>query len=129
MPDLNAAIREHLGPIPTVDEWLNWSRRTRSALLAVLDLHACHPDSGQGYGPDDDDTEGAYGYMSSVCTTCGTPGEYAIRWPCPTVRAIATGLGIEVGDGFIMLERAGGGVIRRDGDQITITPIAEVDHA
>lgn len=99
MPDLNTAIRKQLAEIDasmgcTGSLW--GADEMQAALFAVLDLHTCHPDHGQGYGPDDDPTEGAYGYMGSVCTTCGTPGEYAIRWPCPTVLAIAKELGIEV---------------------------------
>lgn len=38
MSDLDAAIREWLSPVPTVDEWGPWMHRTRAALIAVLDV-------------------------------------------------------------------------------------------
>lgn len=48
--------------------------------------------------------------------------------PMPLRLEIAKELGIEVGNEVILLERAGGGVISRDGDQITITRKADHDH-
>ena len=77
---LDAAIREWLGPVPTVDQWHEWMHRTHSALTAVLDLHAA-PDR-------------------------ALPGEIhcgeLIDWVqggCPTLRVIAEKLGVEVDDG------------------------------
>lgn len=32
----------------------------------------------------------------SVCDRCGTPLEYPVDWPCPTIKALAKGYGIEV---------------------------------
>lgn len=81
MPDLNEQIREHLGPIPTVDEWLNWSRRTRSALLAIAAMHV--PGG----------TTGNYGYV--ICAGCPNDTPHS---ECPELLAIARELGIEVED-------------------------------
>lgn len=36
--------------------------------------------------------EGGYGDIDPACTACGTPDEYAERWPCPTVRAVLDAL-------------------------------------
>lgn len=55
-----------------------------AALRAVLDLHKQHPDEGMGWREDH-----TYGYVGIVCATCGTPDEYGVPWPCPTVRAVA----------------------------------------
>jgi hypothetical protein len=58
--------------------------RMRNALVAVLELHAA-TDDGSGY--------------RTVCGVCCGPSEswerLALPWPCPTVRAVATALGIE----------------------------------
>lgn len=67
----------------------------RVALLAVLDLHKRH-DKGLGYGSRE---EGGYGTVPDVCGECGKIDEYAQKWPCPTVRAIAKALGVEVDGG------------------------------
>lgn len=56
------------------------------ALNRVRKLH--RPVEGVGWGPDDDDTPGAYGAISRACSSCGHEDEYAIRWPCPTIRAL-----------------------------------------
>ena len=29
------------------------------------------------------------------CSECGTPDEYPVRWPCPTLRILARGYGIQ----------------------------------
>ncbi|MFJ9799875.1 hypothetical protein [Streptomyces sp. NPDC101145] len=65
--------------------------RTRVAELeAALDrVRALHqPTPGAGFGPDDDPTPGAYGHIAQACTSCGTADEFAVRWPCPTIRAL-----------------------------------------
>ncbi|MFE7780361.1 DUF6221 family protein [Streptomyces nigrescens] len=57
-------------------------------------LLASHqPAEGVGYGPDDDDTPGAYGEIASACSSCGTLDEYAVRFPCHVVRTLAEGYG------------------------------------
>lgn len=56
---------------------------------AVREVRALHrPVEGVGWGPDDDDTPGAYGDIAQACSACGTHDEYAVRWPCPTTRAL-----------------------------------------
>lgn len=60
-------------------------------VAAVRALH--QPTEGMGYNPDDDPTPGAYGDIARVCTSCGTPGELGVRWPCPTIRALDGELG------------------------------------
>ncbi|MFE1767231.1 DUF6221 family protein [Streptomyces angustmyceticus] len=57
-------------------------------------LLASHqPAEGVGYDPDNDDTPGAYGEIASACSSCGTLGEYAVRFPCHVVRTLAEGYG------------------------------------
>jgi hypothetical protein len=57
-------------------------------------LLASHqPAAGVGYGPDDDDTPGAYGEIASACTSCGTLNEWAVHFPCHVVRTLAEGYG------------------------------------
>lgn len=53
---------------------------------AVEALH--QPESGgMGYLPD-----GGYGtFPGPVCSTCGTPDEYGVPWPCPTRAALDGG--------------------------------------
>lgn len=74
-------------------------RRCADAVLAVLPettdrtaldrIRAMHqPVEGLGYDSDEDDTPGSYGDIAQVCSSCGTPGEYGVRWPCPTIRAL-----------------------------------------
>lgn len=53
----------------------------RARIDGALFLHASG--AGQGYLPD-----GTYGWIEPACTTCGTEDEYAVPWPCPTVRAL-----------------------------------------
>ena len=94
MPDLDALIRERLDDPKRFLE--NGIEPLIDAITAVLDLHALRPGGGIGYEPDDGSK---YERMGRVCTSCGPPDEYAVRWPCPEVRAIAAALGIEVDGG------------------------------
>lgn len=75
MSGLDEAIRARVGALGGWDEI---AARLAGALLAVLDLHA-----------DVEDGDGTH------CAHCG-PREI---WPCPTVRAIAEKLGVEVDGG------------------------------
>lgn len=54
-----------------------------AAKRRLLDEHA---DYGEGLGQTPD---GDYGMIPAACTTCGTPSEYAVAWPCPTLRTLA----------------------------------------
>lgn len=47
---------------------------------AVLALHQSV--RGQGY------TDDGYGDVPAACSECGTSDEYAVEWPCSTVRAL-----------------------------------------
>jgi len=86
MSDLTAKIRAKLQPTYTAP----WAmKQYRAALGAAVDLHK--PVMGQGY-----DMRQARLVPMQACTTCGTPGEYAVPWPCPELRKIAQALGIEV---------------------------------
>ncbi|MGW3164801.1 hypothetical protein ACWC9Q_18395 [Streptomyces sp. NPDC001142] len=60
--------------------------RDQAALARVRALH--RPTQGLGFGCDEDNTPGSYGDIAQVCTSCGTAGEYGVRWPCPTIRAL-----------------------------------------
>ncbi|MER7813769.1 hypothetical protein, partial [Streptomyces sp900116325] len=42
----------------------------------------------EGLGRDSDDNPGGYGLINQACTTCGTPDELAVPWPCDTIRAL-----------------------------------------
>jgi hypothetical protein len=55
--------------------------KAEAALDRVRALH--QPVKGLGYR-----AGGSYGHIEQACTTCGTSGEYAIPWPCDTIRAI-----------------------------------------
>jgi hypothetical protein len=58
-------------------------------LNSVRALH--RPVAGRtGWGADDDDTPGSYGDVSPACSECGS-SEQAVRWPCPTLRALGPG--------------------------------------
>jgi hypothetical protein len=92
MTDLDVQIRELLDDPKSFLE--NGIEPLIAAIRAVLDRHALEPGGGMGHEPDDNDI---YGEMSRVCTSCGTPSEYAVLDPCPTKRDIAVALGIEVG--------------------------------
>jgi hypothetical protein len=61
------------------------------ALLAVLEIHDC-VEHGMGFGTD----LATYGPMRAVCAACGVPDEYAVAWPCATVKAVAGALGFEL---------------------------------
>lgn len=88
MPELNERIRSKLKPTYTAP----WAiKQYRAALIAALELHP--PTNGlQGRLPG-----GGYGDVSPACGMCGSDA-HAVPWPCPTVRAIAKELGIEVDD-------------------------------
>lgn len=58
----------------------------RARLESVRALH--RPTEGIGYDCDEDDVPGSYGHIAQVCTECGIPGEYGVRWPCPTVQSL-----------------------------------------
>ncbi|HEY9369925.1 hypothetical protein [Streptomyces sp.] len=58
----------------------------RAVIARVRDLH--QPTEGMGSNCDEDDTPGSYGRIAQVCTSCGTPGEQGVRWPCPTIAAL-----------------------------------------
>ena len=55
-----------------------------AAKRAIANLHAEVTGSTAFYG---DDIETPHG--SPACPTCGTWGEYAVAWPCPTLRILA----------------------------------------
>jgi hypothetical protein len=96
MADLDAAIREWLGPVPTVDQWGEWSRRTCTALLAALDRHS-HNSAQIEDGADKVYKDGAF-VMSrpGLVTRCAECGHVQ---PCPTKVDIAKALGVEVDRG------------------------------
>lgn len=48
----------------------------------IIDMHR---DEGQGQGYRASD----YGYIDHACHMCGTPDEYAVAWPCSTLKALA----------------------------------------
>jgi hypothetical protein len=49
----------------------------------VTRIEALHyPVPGFGYTPE------GYGDINPACSSCGTDDEYAVPWPCDTVRAI-----------------------------------------
>lgn len=54
-------------------------------------LEAHQQVEGNGYEPDDPGER--YGPIASACSSCGTSDEYAVPWPCPTVRALAEAWG------------------------------------
>jgi hypothetical protein len=58
--------------------------RLCAAVDAALALHQPAPGSGQGFLAD-----GQYGDIDPACQTCGTWDEYAVPYPCATVRALA----------------------------------------
>lgn len=61
--------------------------KAQEAITRVRALHQPDPDGRTGYQPDDDDTPGAYGGIAQACQECGS-SDQAVRWPCPTLRAI-----------------------------------------
>ena len=52
-----------------------------AAIARVRKLH--RPVRGLGYR-----TDGSYGEVTTACTACGTTHEYAVPWPCDTIRAL-----------------------------------------
>lgn len=56
----------------------------RTQRTAVLALHR-DVGGGLGWGPPNGDH---YGDHPTACSTCGTHDEYAVEWPCPTIRAL-----------------------------------------
>lgn len=58
-----------------------------AAKREVLAQHGVVPE-GSGYDPDGKGGRYTYGHMSNVCSTCGTPDEYAERSPCGTLLAL-----------------------------------------
>ena len=54
------------------------------AKRAIVDLHSS-TDQTRWYGDDDPPEDG----LGIGCTTCGTADEYAVRWPCTTLCALA----------------------------------------
>ena len=93
MSDLDAAIRAKL------DEWQQFRRQDgaiaegygydemAAAIVAVLDRHK----------PAGDEHFAAS--FAGCCAVCGTYYEYPVAYRCPTVRAIAEKLGVEVDRG------------------------------
>jgi hypothetical protein len=78
--DLDAAVRAWLTPVPTVEPWGEWMRRSHAALIAVLDLHQPQWNGGK-----------------RICWHCVYPmGGDNVDWPCETVESIAKELGVEV---------------------------------
>lgn len=77
MSDLDVRLRQHLAMTvpPTPD-----GRDLTRALAAVLDLHKPNPVTGRW----------------PYCEVCVGGYEGVSEWPCPTVRAIAKRLGVEV---------------------------------
>lgn len=83
MIDLDAAIRAKLAADDArVSDEIYWDAY-RDAVLAVLDLHQ----------PPDVLLEPLF---KRYCATCGAYYEYPTLYPCPTVRALAEKLGVEV---------------------------------
>ena len=70
------------------DRALREVERRRAIVAAVEALH--QPEhGGMGYLP-----SGDYGtFPGPVCSTCGTPDEYGVPWPCPTRAALDGGAG------------------------------------
>ena len=63
--------------------------RADRAEAVIEQVRAMHrPTEGVGYDCDEDNTPGSYGEIAQVCTTCGTPDEYGVRWPCATIRVL-----------------------------------------
>lgn len=62
--------------------------RALDALSAVLAYHCPGEGSSQGYTPS------GYGDVEPYCAGCEASDEYAVAWPCPTVRRIEAALGV-----------------------------------
>lgn len=80
-------IDEYAAQVSAVFEketrWIAQQERDllRASIQRVRDLH--RPVTGLGYRED-----GSYGDIDPACSTCGTDDEYAVPWPCPTIRAL-----------------------------------------
>lgn len=76
---VGTAAEMQLHVLTTAPRFYPGFEQMRAALLTVVDLHvpAAAPFSGE-------------------CKVCGAYFEYPVRWPCPTFKGIAQGLGIEV---------------------------------
>ena len=61
---------------------------TRDEAIAELrrlrEWHEPIEGGGMGYGP----TGGGYGRIDPACSTCGTPDEYAVPYPCNTAQVL-----------------------------------------
>lgn len=57
----------------------------RNLRARIAEVVAAHTDMGWGQGYDG---EGNYTDFEHTCRVCGTWDEYAVAWPCPTVRAL-----------------------------------------
>ncbi len=56
-----------------------------AAKRRIVELHS-NAGGGMGHDPPGGDY---YGDFPSACLTCGTPDEYAVSWPCTTLRLLA----------------------------------------
>ncbi|MFE0819139.1 hypothetical protein [Streptomyces sp. NPDC058847] len=84
--DLLDRITDDPGEPCDRDSQYERAERAEAAIGRVRALH--QPAQGLGYDSDEDDTPGSYGQIAQACTTCGTTDEYAVRWPCDTIRAL-----------------------------------------
>ena len=57
----------------------------QARLDKVRALHVRGPGSSVGY------TDAGYGYIEPYCAGCEASDEYAVSWPCATIRAIEEG--------------------------------------
>ena len=67
------------------------AHRLLAAVRSVLELHVPADEPRQGY------TASGYGYIEPACAGCEASDEYAVQWPCPTVRYLTSALTGEVG--------------------------------
>ncbi|MEU9208501.1 hypothetical protein AB0D27_11240 [Streptomyces sp. NPDC048415] len=83
------AQREGRARESAVRQARRWAARARAAEAAIERARALHTATqGLGFGCDEDEVPGSYGYIAQVCASCGKPDEYAVRWPCPTVATL-----------------------------------------
>ena len=74
-------IAAAVNALPTLLDALD---AAEAALARVRELHSSSGTAeSQGY-----DAEGEYGYIAPYCTGCEASDEYAVAWPCPTIRAL-----------------------------------------
>lgn len=89
--EMNGLLAEQVDAFAAVLEQRDLARdvavQLEQQVAAVLALH--RPIEG-GMGNELDNGR-SYGHMSCVCTACGTPDEYGVKWPCATVRAVGVG--------------------------------------